>query len=302
MRDETAEGPSGRAPGSITIMIKLAVGPIPERRGCGRDLLPRGRHRFARLLGCAALVLPLAVGVLSPVQARNGDPVDGEGLFQPEECEFDVERYCDDTFDGGILSCNQRRISTNGPLIDQGLAMKVCRDGVISRAGLGEEIVQATDFGSTFCGEDPSGSEFCIVCKTSGASGGSGKGKRTSTGPGSDRCVRIENVPLTTPATPDGSCGAFNVVTDAALCADAVTEVGLSFEEPNVAFFTRENESLAGQPGGTPLVVCPGRTWQCINNPSALGVLAAAVAGPQTTATIRTPGHTKLSSGRWYCW
>lgn len=288
-------------------MIKRALGRASEKKLCGQDLPPRGRRRLQHLVVCVALALPLAAGAASPAHAVNGDPVDGEGLFQPDACEFDVTTYCDDSFNGSILSCNQRRFSASGALIDQGLAMKVCEDGIIARAGLGTEIVGATDFGSTFCGQDTdqfgNPVDFCIVCKTfvPTSSGGGGGGGRRTFNTGSNRCVRIENVAMT---SANGTCGAFDVRTDPTLCESELADLEDSFEEPNVGFFTRVNESLAGKAGATQLVLCEGRRWQCLNNPAALGVFAAEVEvqEAQTAATIHTPGHVKLSSGRWYCY
>jgi hypothetical protein len=286
-------------------MIKRTVGCKPQERFCGRQFRWQD-NQILECFVCTALVLTLILGASSTALAVNGDPVDGEGLFQPPICNSEVVRYCNDAFDANVRSCNQRRTNAQNDIIDQGLAMKVCNDGIISRGGLGQaSVVNSTDFGSGFCGTDTdqfgNPVNFCVLCQTyvEGGSGG-GKGKPAPKS-GSNKCIRIENNGM---SVPNGNWGAFNIISDDNICQDDLLDLQESFQDARFGFLIRTVESLAGQPASTDVVLCAGRSWQPVVNPAALALQAAGVEVQEalTAATIHTPGHVKLSSGRWWCY
>ena len=252
----------------------------------------------------ASTVVVAALGAATSSQAGNGEPPAGEGLYRSSLCAFDFTIDCDDRFAGDIVSCHMR-----GPQGDEGFAQKACIDGRITigaaAANAAEGFlekgvtIQASDFGELLCGTEPgqlgNPVDFCVLCETQkGATTSTNKG--TVVTPGPRKCVKIVNdVPTNAP----GTCGAFNVTNDTSgACLAESQQLQQTFSNPRVGFFVNMNASDAGKPGAKDLVLCSGRSWECIDEPSAA---QAGVQWPQAESLIDTPCCTQLLSGAWYC-
>jgi hypothetical protein len=252
------------------------------------------------LLTWTVVALALAGGPAS-LQAGNGEPVAGEGLYRPPTCDFDFTIDCDDRFDANVVSCHMR-----GPQGDEGYAKKACIDGRIAvGAAVGDVLeedvtIKATDFGVVSCGEelDDLGNpvSFCIVCDTLKGTTTS-TGKKPAVGPGATACVKIVNNGQT---NAPGTCGAFNVTNDAGgACLGETQELQQTFSDPELGFIVNMNASDAGQPGAKDLLLCE-RSWQCIDDPLPLSI-DAKVQGSQGDALINTGCCMRLASGAYYC-
>jgi len=277
-------------------MTKRATDPPGRGKPRGRTSFPRITPWMRGLL--ASTVVAVALGGATSAQAGNGEPPSGEGLYTSPFCAFDFTIDCDDRFAGDVVSCHMR-----GPQGDEGFAQKACIDGriTIGAAGAAGEAflekgvtIQATDFGELSCGEE-GGIGFCTLCETQkGATTSTKKG--TVVTPGTRKCVKIVNDGQ--PPAPLGTCGAFNVTTDTSgACLAETQDLQQNFSDPRVGFFVNMDASDAGQPGTKDLVLC-GRSWECIDNPSAT---QAEVQQPQPESLIDTPCCTQLLSGAWYC-
>ena len=258
-----------------------------DRRGAGQ---PRSSwHRW--LLACVGAAFTVCSPL--PSEAINGEPVGGEGLFRAGTCSSDFTISCDDRSAAGVVSCHMR-----GAKGDEGLAINACVDGRIT-VGIAQSqfletdtAINATDFGEFVCGKDASNKNFCIVCDTF---------NDPETG-GASHCVKIFS---SATAAPNGTCGAYNVTTDnSAQCAAQTQSLKQFFSSPSLGFSIGFNASDASQPGAKDLLVCSGRSWQCIDSrPDSPNPLAAAsqVQQQQTHGLIDTPCCMKLASGAYYC-
>jgi hypothetical protein len=265
-------------------MTERATYPPGLKRVGKQGSFPRDAFRLRSLLACIVGALALAGGATS-TQAGNGEPVGGEGYYRPPTCDFDITIDCDDRFDPDIVSCRMR-----GSRGDEGLAVKACRDGRLADEAFLERnvTIQATAFGQIICGQGANG--FCLVCETFTTSGGNR---------GAQRCVRIVNNGQT---NAPGTCGAFNVINDTTgMCSSEIGELQQTFSDPRLGFFIDIDASAAGNPAEKDLVLCGGRSWQCINNPQPPLVTNAAVQEPQGEAIIDTPACF-IRSGRKYCY
>jgi hypothetical protein len=266
---------------------RVADPPVQKRVG-KQGSFPMGTFRLRSALACIVVALALAGGATS-TQAGNGEPVGGEGYYRPPTCDFDITLDCDDRFDlnadSGIVSCHMR-----GSQGDEGLAVKACRAGRLAdEAFLERDVtIQATAFGQIICGQGAN--DFCLVCETFTTSGGN-RGAR--------RCVRIVNNGQT---NAPGTCGAFNVINDTTgMCSSEIGELQQTFSDPRLGFFIDIDASAAGNPAEKDLVLCGGRSWQCINNPQPPLATGAAVQEGQAEAVIDTPACF-VRSGRSYCY
>lgn len=242
------------------------------------------------LLMCAVAAMTVCIPLSS--KAINGEPVGGEGLFRAGTCTSNFTISCDDRAVGGTVSCHMR--GTKG---DEGLAINACVDGRIT-VGIAQSqfletdtAINATDFGEFVCGKDSNSKDFCIVCDT------------FADPDGSSNCVKIVNNQQT---SANGTCGAYNISTDnSAVCAAQTQELKQFFSNPSVGFSIGFNASDASQAGAKNLLLCSGRSWQCIDNrpdsPNPLASSTTQVQQQQLHGLIDTPCCMKLSSGSYYC-
>ena len=253
------------------------------------------------LLVCT--VAALAVCSPLPSQAINGEPVGGEGLFRAGTCDKDFTISCDDTSAAGIVSCHMRRPAAGTtPVKDEGLAINACVDGRIT-VGIAQSqfletdtAINATDFGEFVCGKDSNNKNFCIVCDTF---------NDPQTG-GASHCVKIVKDGSTN--ITGGTCGAYTISTDSsAVCAAQTQSLKQFFSSPSLGFSIGFNASDASQPEAKDLLLCSGRSWQCIDSrpdePNPLASISATgqMQQQQTHGLIDTPCCMKLSSGAYYC-
>jgi hypothetical protein len=246
------------------------------------------------LLVCAAVAMIVCNAL--PSGAINGEPVGGEGLFRAGTCNSDFTISCDDRSATGIVSCHMR-----GAKGDEGLAVNACVDGRIT-VGIAQSqfletdtAINTTDFGEFVCGKDSNSKNFCIVCDTF----------VDPEAGGASHCVKITNDSLGTSDPGGPTCGAFTVSTDnGALCAAQTQSLKQFFSSPSLGFSIGFNASDASQPAAKDLLVCSGRSWQCLDSrpddPNPLAT-ASQVQQQQTHGLIDTPCCMKLSSGAYYC-
>jgi hypothetical protein len=267
-----------------------------DRKGA---VQPRAsRHHW--LLVCMAV----AFTVCSPLpgEALNGEPVGGEGLFRTPSCTSDFAISCDDRPEAGVVSCHMRK-----PAVGQGLAINLCVDARLVSGGTQASFLEknititATDFGEFVCGKEPGGSglvDFCIVCDTF---------KDTTSE--ASHCVKIVHDNPTTP-TAAGTCGAYNVSNDnSGVCAVETQDLKQFFNNPRVGFSigfdgrdAGDKGAGVGQDDGKDLLVCAGRSWQCIEDRSVeVSLGAKQVQQQQTHELINTPCCIKSSSGTPVC-
>jgi hypothetical protein len=268
--------------------------------------------RHSWLLVCMAV----AFTVCSPLpgEAVNGEPVGAEGLHRltgacpaDPNSRTDFTISCDDRPAAGVVSCHMRR--PNQPLAkDEGLAINTCVNGRVTTGSttlatltvtqdfLEKNVtIRGTDFGEFVCGkefpETGPAVNFCLVCDTF-----------VEDSVGASHCVKIVTDNPTTP-TDDATCGAFSVSTDSeGVCPSAELQLRQFFSNPRVGFTIGVDGSDASVPKAKDLVVCGGRSWQCIDvRPRPLVTEAQQIQEQQTHALIDTPCCMRLASGRYYC-
>jgi hypothetical protein len=189
---------------------------------------------------------------------------------------------------------------------DEGYAVKTCVDGRISVGAVASELlednvaVKATDFGEFVCGKerDSLGNpvDFCVVCDTFKAPGGTTKKKTAAAGV--SNCVKIiHNQQTSAP----GVCGAYSVSNSSdPACFSETTDLQDTFSDPHLGFFINLDPGDAGVPGAKDLVLC-GRSWQCLNRAQPLASHAEKLQQQQGHSFVNTPCCIKLSSGAYYC-
>lgn len=271
--------------------VRFCCGERDDRRGAVQK--PPSWHRS--LLVCTAVILAVCGSL--PGEAVNGELVAAEGVFRAEtaNCTEDPNFTisCDDEPQSGVVSCHMR-----GPSGDEGLALNACIDGQVTTGKAEGEFLEtdttisATDFGKYFCGTGSDGFDFCVVCDTF---------KDPEASIGASHCVKIVNDGHSTPGP--SSCGAYNISSDpGGACESTRLDLQQSFSAPRVGFTIAFDASDAGVEEAKDLLVCGGRSWQCIEDRSLpLASGAEQIQQQQLHGLINTPCCIRLSTGGSLC-